>query len=318
MILNDFRLQEGRLDKPAVILIHGFGMTGQFWEHPDSCPVLGGLASLSVFLADQPPASNKKVIAAGRPAAVLTGMAGRLAGDGYSVVNWSQSAPLGSVASAVTELAEVVERAGEKLPGRPLWFIAHSRGGIIARSFVQNRPLEKIVGCITLGTPHHGTELARLSRYLRPVGVFLRKVCGVSGSENKISRALQRVGNFLSSEAIIELKPDSGLLASLHKPMPSRMALFSCGGTNPGLFSFYLRRGAGWKRLVFPDSFLRLLPDKKIPQELMAGSGDGLVSAASAKLDNAAHRDYEVNHVQLAFDPEVYRWVTDILSGEGR
>lgn len=318
MILNDFRLLEGRPEKPTVVLIHGFGMTGHFWESPESCLVLGGLAPLSVLLADQPPASRKKTVTTGRMAAELAGMAVRLAGEGFSVVSWSQSAPLGSVVSAAAELAEVIRRVREKLPGRAVWLIAHSRGGLIARSFLQAQQAADIVGCITLGSPHHGTELASFSRFLRPVGLFLRKVFETPGLQGKIAGALQRVGMFLSSEAIIELKPGSGLLGSLAKPLPTQLALFSCGGTNPGLFTLYFKVNASWRCLVFPDFFLRLLPDRKIPPELLAGAGDGLVSASSAKLEKAEHRDFAVNHVQLAFDPAVYCWIRDILSGKNR
>ena len=318
MILRDFRLQKGSSDKPTVVLIHGFGMSGHFWEHPEACLVLGGLAPLSAFLADQPPSSRKKAISQGLLLAEQPGMAERLARDGFSVVSWSQSAPLGSVTLAVNELAEVVRRVKEMLPGPPLWLICHSRGGLIARYFILSRPSVEVAGCITLGTPHHGTELASLSRYLRPVGNFLQKIFKAPDRESRIGGALQRIGNFLSSEAIVELKPGSGLLASLEKPIPSQIALFSSGGTNPDLFSFYFRTTEGWKRLVFPDFFLRLLPNKKIPFELMAGAGDGLVSAASARLADAEHRDYDLNHVQLAFDSDVYQWVRSILAGEGR
>lgn len=317
MILKDFRLRKGIPERPAVILIHGFGMTGNFWEEPEACPVLGGLASLPVFLATQPPATRTKVIATGRMATELTGMGTRLAGDGFSVVSWSQSQPLGPIAAAVEELTEVIKRVREELPGRPLWLVAHSRGGLIVRSFLQTGQTPDFVGCLTLGSPHHGTRLASFAPYLQPVGVLLRKVCKGLSREGKIAEALQRVGAFLSSAAIHELKPGSSLLSSLDKSLPSQVALFSCGGTKPALFTLYIRRGDGWRRLIFPDFLLRLIPDKKIPPELLAGAGDGLVSSASARLGAEEHRDYDVNHVQLAFDPEVYGWVKGILVGGG-
>ncbi|MEJ2689208.1 MAG: alpha/beta hydrolase [Deltaproteobacteria bacterium] len=276
--------------------------------------MFGGLASLTAFLADKPPDDRTKAIAGGRMETRLIGMAARFAGAGFSVVSWSQAAPLGPVASAVAELIEVITRVTERLPGRPIWLVAHSRGGLIARSFLQTqRQPAELAGCITLGTPHHGTELASLSRYLQPVGVFLRKVFKAPVYKSKIAVALQRVGNFLSSKAIVELKPGSELIASLDKPVPPQLPLFSCGGTNPGLFTLYLRTDDTWRRLVFPDFLLRLIPDRKIPPELQTGMGDGLVSAASSKLEKEEHRDFEVNHVQLAFDPRVYRWLEGIL-----
>lgn len=62
---------------------------------------------------------------------------------------------------SVAELAEVFKPVREKLPGLPV--------RLIARSFLQTRPTDHIVGCITLGAPHHGTEpLASLAKSMPP------------------------------------------------------------------------------------------------------------------------------------------------------
>jgi pimeloyl-ACP methyl ester carboxylesterase len=54
--------------------------------------------------------------------------------------------------------------------GTEIVLIGHSRGGLAARAFLQNYPVEEtyynVVGLITLGTPHAGSRLARFYNYL--------------------------------------------------------------------------------------------------------------------------------------------------------
>jgi pimeloyl-ACP methyl ester carboxylesterase len=313
--IKEFRLQEGTAQKPVVVLIHGFGMNGHFWEQPESCLVLGGLASLTLFLADHPPIGEKKGLAAGRTSEKMEGLGLRLINDGFSTVSWSQSEPLGPISLAVDELATVMDIVHQRFDGRPIWLLAHSRGGLVARSFLQENNSKDITGLITLGTPHDGTELALLARYLQPVGAFFRNLLPSAGGRGKVLKAMRRVADFLSSDAIAELKPDAALIQSLQRPLPSTMALFSFGGTDPGLFSLYRRNGESWRKLTFPDFLLRLIPDQKIPPELMSGKGDGLVSSASARLPGGEHANFEVNHVRLAFEPTIYRKISGILGG---
>lgn len=313
--IQEFRLQEGTAYKPVVVLIHGFGMNGHFWEQPESCLVLGGLASLTLFLADQPPIGEKKVLAAGRTSEKMQGLDLRLINDGFSTVSWSQSEPLGPISLAVHELSAVMEIVRQRFEGRPIWLLAHSRGGLVARSFLQENNSKDITGLITLGTPHEGTELALLARYLQPVGAFFRNLLPVTGGRGKVLKAMRRVADFLSSDAIAELKPEAAFIRSLKRPLPSTMALFSFGGTDPGLFSLYRKNGGGWRKLTFPDFLLRFIPDQKIPSELLFGKGDGLVNSSSSRLPGGKHENYAVNHVRLAFEPVVYRRISGILGG---
>ena len=48
--------------------------------------------------------------------------------------------------------------------------VAHSRGGLAARAFLQQRadfPLKaSVVGLLTTGAPHRGTRLGRIYKYL--------------------------------------------------------------------------------------------------------------------------------------------------------
>ena len=46
------KLLAGKKEMPVALLIHGLGMNNYFWVDPEKCHVLGGLAPLSIFLAN--------------------------------------------------------------------------------------------------------------------------------------------------------------------------------------------------------------------------------------------------------------------------
>jgi triacylglycerol esterase/lipase EstA (alpha/beta hydrolase family) len=77
--------------------------------------------------------------------------------------------------------------------------VAHSMGGLAARAYVRQHGAARIARIITLGTPHHGTSLARLglganARQMQrarsgeaPESDWLRSL---AGAEDAASRAL--------------------------------------------------------------------------------------------------------------------------------
>jgi triacylglycerol lipase len=98
---------------------------------------------------------------------------------GYGVVhavNFSVLTPLtGDVREAGAELGHHVERLRTRTGSETVHVIGHSLGGVIARYYVQCLGGDAVVDTlVTLGTAHHGSELAsvlpptRLIRQLRP------------------------------------------------------------------------------------------------------------------------------------------------------
>ncbi|MEO8936566.1 MAG: alpha/beta fold hydrolase [Burkholderiaceae bacterium] len=66
------------------------------------------------------------------------------------------------VVRAIDELLATAAAAG--LPATRVAIVAHSMGGLVARSTMRSIGTARIAHVVTLGTPHHGTRTARLGR----------------------------------------------------------------------------------------------------------------------------------------------------------
>ena len=306
------KTHNGRPDLPVVVLIHGLGMNNYFWDDPQKCHVLGGLAPLTFFMADSREKS-RNAISFGAVAPDIQGLWIRLAENGFSLASWSQHQPLGPIYLAVDELRMVLSEVRRLWPGRPVYLAGHSRGGLIAQHcLLVDRP-DDIAGLITVCSPHSGTGLARFSRYLKPAGLFLGKIMP-ENSRAMTTRALARLATFLQSPALEELTPDAEFIASLAEPLPKKLPKLSFGGTSPSLFQLVVRLPADKYKIVrFPDMLCGAVPSEHLPAELTPGSGDALVSAESAKLPGSRHYDFPDNHIRAAYDPKIHDIIVDFL-----
>lgn len=310
------KLHAGRPGRPVVLLIHGLNMNNYFWLDPEKCHVLGGLAPLTVFLADvvEKPESS---VSFGSPPSHTRGLWTRLEDEGFSLVSWTQGKPLGRIQAAVEELAAVLETVRQQWPGVRIFLIGHSRGGLIARRFIQQQKDGDIEGLVTICSPHAGSDLATFTRYLKPAGTFLKKTIPAK-SKAGLVQALERLAFFLQSPAIAELEPGSEFMASLEQAsLPGSIRKLSFGGTSPALFHITVRLPAGSHRtILFPDLLTAAIPSSRLPKELTPGLGDALVSAESAQLPGAVHYSVPVNHVKAAYDSRVHRMILDFLSSK--
>jgi len=310
----DLTFHTGKPLKPAVILIHGLGVNRYFWENPEKCNVFGGLFPLTVFLSKTPVANHRSVISGGVPDPALKGLFARLSEAGFSIASWSQRQPIGPISSASAELQEVFQRTKEKWPGRPLYLIGHSRGGLIAKKFLLEHRDDDVHGLITLGTPFKGTNMAGFAVYLRPIAGILEKMVP-KDSQSKMAEAISRLTMYLKSAATQELLPQSELIESIKGPLPGRFKKISFGGTDPSLFKLYVKSLAGgeWNILPFPDLLLKAVPANRLPDELKSGLGDALVSARSSVLEGSVHYDIPTNHVGIAYDKGVQDMILEFL-----
>ena len=298
---------------PVIFLIHGLGMNNYFWVDPQKCFVLGGLAPLTVFLAEGVE-KTKNTISFGSVDPHIEGLWHCLRKAGFSLASWTQSQPLGPVQVAIDELKKAHDTVRNKWPGKSIYLIGHSRGGLIARRFLLQENPTDIEGLITICSPHAGTGMAKFSRYLKPAGVLLEKI--IPGkSRATLTKALGRLSAFLQSPAIAELAPDSEFMASIQKPLPGEMRTLSFGGTSPALFQVIVSLPAGApKTLKFPDLFAGVIPAGHLPRELTPGLGDALVSAESAKLAGGTHYNFPANHVKAAYDNKIHGIILDFFS----
>jgi pimeloyl-ACP methyl ester carboxylesterase len=285
----DTRFYKGGKDMPLAVFIHGMGMNVNAWSDPEEARILGGKYPLTV-LVDEKHAEMRTSFHDLREA-------------GFTVLSWSQSRPVGPVGAAVSELQELM-REYEEFAGRGIMLICHSRGGLIARKYLEDDG-RNVIGLITLATPHHGTSMARWAALLSPVTSALNQILN-GFSKKELDSAARRVLGFLSSRGLRELLPGSGFFSDLKDVKRKGVKYLSVGGTNPDL----LRAVS----VSLPDLISRLVPGNFLPQEMRVGYGDGLVSAASAVLPYTEdHRDFHLNHASILFSGEVRKYILEAI-----
>lgn len=107
-------------------------------------------------------------------------MEDRLRHDGYGVLSFDLGGLLWrfntrSPTDLGTLVAEKVERICERTGLDRIHVIGHSKGGLIAREFIQNHGgHRRVKSLITLGTPHHGTPTALIGVALMGAGIVSR------------------------------------------------------------------------------------------------------------------------------------------------
>lgn len=252
-------------------------MDKNIWARPEEAKILGGLVPLGSLLKGN----------------ALKTLFHDLKEKGHTVIAWSQRRPVGKAEGAVRELSEILSFF-KHATKNGIILVGHSRGGLIAKRYIDLCGGRDIVGLLTICTPHTGSNMARWALHLGPLAKILRPLIP-EGERGGISAAINRSLDFLQSDGVREVLPGSEFLSSLKEPLPPWVYAISAGGTNPALFKI-----GGFS---FPELLLRALPDEAVYEELKAGKGDGLVSAGSSRLPGArGHLDFPVNHLTVLFD----------------
>jgi pimeloyl-ACP methyl ester carboxylesterase len=274
--------QKGSDTNPAVVFIHGLGMNKDIWVNPLNSRILGGQFPLKVLLGKMFPGEQT----------VPQTLYDDLRRKNYSVIAWSQKRPAGPIDSVIPELDEIVKTARE-MTKAGIILIGHSRGGLIARKYLMDKK-RKIKGLITIATPHGGSSVAGIAKYLSPLISMLNPLLP-DGDKGTLSFSIKRIFDFLKSSALKELLPESNFFVKLKDGPSEGIYYASVGGTNPTLFTF--------RNLSFPDAFERIIPKNLYPEEMKKGEGDGLVSAESAVIPwGEEHHNFNRNHVEILFD----------------
>jgi pimeloyl-ACP methyl ester carboxylesterase len=72
--------------------------------------------------------------------------------------------PLGDIDELAVQLAQRVEQVSARTGATRVLLLCHSMGGLVARAYVRRHGgLDRVMGIVTLGSPHRGTALARLA-----------------------------------------------------------------------------------------------------------------------------------------------------------
>ena len=178
------------------------------------------------------------------PAKNGSGLQGALAEFGYKVLNYGQLGPNDTIQTPAAELDVVVNVIlKDYFPTKRLVFVCHSRGGLLARLFLQrNRndldTLSRISGVVTLHTPHQGSEVADVATAVH------NAIMSVRNAYPAAAPALDRVDQQVMNPCIPELRPSSPFLADLRAreatPLPVAIPIHTFGGTNPRLLSVFV------------------------------------------------------------------------------
>ncbi len=316
----DVFTQKGTDGRPVVVFIHGLGMDKNIWLDPLNTRIFARNIPLRVFAATKPclysPDSSKKVSLGDIPKKVNS-LWDVLGDAGFNLVCWSQKRPVGPMSSAVEELSEVIKRTKRRFPKTPLVIIGHSRGGLIARKFME-RKTPGINALITISTPHRGSNIAKLEKYIRPFSSILKGVLPKDTHGVALS-VVKNVSELLNGNALKELLPDSAFFRELRDFSQQNVKYISFGGTEPRLFTIYIwkKKGKGYvprSLMAVPDSLVKITPSFFVMNELNPGKGDGLVSAESSLLPWAAkHYNIGANHVSIIWDRRVIKTTLKLL-----
>ncbi|MGE5651246.1 MAG: esterase/lipase family protein [Bacillota bacterium] len=132
-------------DKPAalpVLLIHGYGCNSGYWH----------------------------------------AMSAALAAQNISHYALDMEPLIGSIDAYVPMIHEAVERiCGETGSGK-IVIVAHSMGGLATRAYLRDHGDARIAKAVTLGTPHHGTALARFG-----IGINTKQMLWTVGEQEGLS-----------------------------------------------------------------------------------------------------------------------------------
>jgi len=316
----DLSIQRGRIEKPVVIFIHGLGVDKRIMVDPCEAKIFANNVPLK-FLAARRPKSRSlqdhKKLTIGDIPVTINNLWNALRDKEYNLLCWSQRRPVGPISAAVEELGEVMTITKQTFPCNAIAFIGHSRGGLIARKFMENNCPE-IKALITISTPHSGSSLAHLGKYIKPLSSAL-KVVLPKDARGPASEILKRFNELIEGNATRELLPGSDFLISMKDSPFSGIRYLSFGGTKTQLLTVYR-----WEQhddklfpvpfVTIPNSLLKVFPASVLPDELTAGKGDFMVSSKSAVLPWAEqHYNIPANHISILWNKKMIGKTVELL-----
>ncbi len=350
MALNfPLRVWKGAEEKPILILIHGFGATKKSWTNPYEEFLGKGKISFDYVLTDyggrpSPPyfplwkfrnycLSTPLRRFSSRPLPLWEFLKDR----GYNLISWTQAEPYGPIALAVEELNEIVAESGLIFGiGGRLILVGHSRGGLVARKWIQDHPDKRgrVDGLILLACPNGGSRLADMgnffTRAVKAIGRFMPRDLSLDGGRIslRVSAFYEEIAGLFKGVAVEELSPHSpfilGLKSKEIEEQHNPIRYLNLVGTSTAFTKLYRisTRDAGELREVISllDSLPKMIPNAMLPEEIVNEKGDGLVSkerAVIAWMGPGSHKEFDINHLRMLIDPDVRGEIIRFLEGRG-
>ena len=316
----DISIHRGHPEKPVAVFIHGLAMDKQFWLDPLETRAFAKNVPLRFLAAVKP-----RPVASDRKSRITTGTIPKkvetiwshVTAEDFNALCWSQRRPVGPISTAVEDLEEIMAVVKKHFKGLPSAFICHSRGGLIARKYLE-RKCPEIKALITIASPHGGSSLSKISRYIEPLTKPVKAIVP-KNSVSTVSKIAHNLRDLVEGKALKELMPDSDFLQNLKdEPVTGRQYL-SFGGMKPGLLRIYR-----WEKtldtmkanpvMTIPDSLLKFIPPSAVPDEFRPGKGDFMVTAARAVLPwSSEHYNLQANHFTIAWNKKVIEKTMDVL-----
>ena len=160
----------------------------------------------------------------------------RLEAAGWSVATINLEPVCASIEHYVDPLARRIDEVLAQTGADRLLLVGHSMGGLVARRYLQRFGNARVAKLVTLGTPHHGSQLARIgagenARQMRPHGDWLRALANPAPLLDTVV-IYSPHDNFVMPQANLELPGAShraidglGHLAMLYSPRVGRALL---------------------------------------------------------------------------------------------
>ncbi len=326
----DITIHKGSGDRPVIIFVHGLGMDSNFWLDPVDTKVLGKNVPMKVFAATKPgpvlpsrlPSEKGEIksrITIGHVPKKINNLWSALRDEGFNLLCWSQRRPVGPIDAAVEELEEIVQLTGRTFPRKDTALVCHSRGGLVARKYMERRH-HGIKALITLSTPHKGSSLSLISRHLSPLSTVLKKFLPLQ-THGTVSDVIKRTHDLIDGAALRELMPGSDFFKDLQDIPVKGTHYLSFGGRKTELVTVYQWRKKGDRLfpkplIVIPDSLIKIMPAAIVPDELVPGKGDFMVTVKSSRCPWAGHHStVHANHISITWNKTVIKRVMEVLSG---
>lgn len=236
------------------------------------------------------------------PGKVWQNLAPALRQAGFDVwrMHYPNDQPI--VASARFFFAQAKELAGGGT--RRIAIVAHSMGGLVSRELltrpdigyrkaVLNGEVPQVETLVMVGTPNHGSQMARFRVFAEIRDQFARVA---QGKGNWLGAILDGAG-----EAKIDLLPGSRFLTELNaRPHPDGVELLVIAGIASPWSENDIDR---WLDRLAPnvpeDRKGELVALGDIMTSMTHGLGDGLVTVASARLEGVSHITVDGTHLSM-------------------